>query len=219
MTTIGVLALQGAFSEHIRKLDHLGIESREVRLPADLDGLDGLIIPGGESTTIGKLIERFDMRGRILDLARDGIPIWGSCAGMIVLAREVTADSHAREQPLLGLLDVSVRRNAFGSQLESFETELDFPALGTEPLPAVFIRAPVIESWGSDVEVLASLDDGRVVAVKQGNLVATAFHPELTGDDRFHTWFASICANVQTGRQQPSLASVDRSNTSPKSGP
>jgi 5'-phosphate synthase pdxT subunit len=200
VTTIGVLALQGAFSEHVRKLEHIGIPAREVRLPADLDGLDGLIIPGGESTSIGKLIERFGLRDSILALARSGRPVWGTCAGMILLAREVVEDSRAGDQPLLGLLDVVVRRNAFGSQLDSFEAELDVPVLGDEPLPVVFIRAPVIESVGPAVNVLARLDDGRVVAVRQDNLIATAFHPELTGDDRFHTWFVELASRKPESR-------------------
>jgi 5'-phosphate synthase pdxT subunit len=200
MTTIGVLALQGAFSEHVRKLERIGVAAREVRLPADLDGLDGLIIPGGESTSIGKLIERFGLRDGILALARSGRPVWGTCAGMILLAREVVEDSRAGDQPLLGLLDVVVRRNAFGSQLDSFESDLDVPVLGDEPLPVVFIRAPVIESVGPAVDVLARLDDGRVVAVRQDNLIATAFHPELTADDRFHTWFVELASRKPESR-------------------
>ena len=192
MTTIGVLALQGAFMEHVRKLRRIGVDVREVRLPAEIEGLDGLIIPGGESTTIGKLIERFNMRDDLLALVRSGRPVWGTCAGMILMGRDVVEESRASDQPLLGVLDVSVRRNAFGSQLDSFETDLDVPMLGSDPLPVVFIRAPVVESVGPDVEVLARLDDGRIVAVRQGNLVATAFHPELTDDDRFHIWFVEL---------------------------
>ena len=192
MATVGVLALQGAFIEHVHKLRSLGVEAREVRLPADLEGVDALIIPGGESTTIGKLIDRFALREPILRLAAEGKPIWGTCAGMILLAREVDPDTQAREQPLLGLMDVVIRRNAFGSQLDSFETTLDIPILGDEPVPVVFIRAPIVSSIGPGVEVLARLPDGRPVAVRQGNLVATAFHPELTGDNRFHAWFAAL---------------------------
>ena len=207
MTTIGVLALQGAFSEHVKKLQRIGTDAREVRLPADLDGLDGLIIPGGESTTIGKLIERFDLRDGILALAAAGRPIWGTCAGMILLARDVLEETRGRDQPLLGMLDVAVRRNAFGSQLDSFEADLEMPLLGDEPLPVVFIRAPVIASVGPDVEVLARLDDGRIVAVRQGNLVATAFHPELTDDDRFHTWFVE---QVRAAERAGAAASAGR---------
>jgi 5'-phosphate synthase pdxT subunit len=194
MPVIGVLALQGAFIEHIQKLNRLGIEAREVRLPADLEGLDGLIIPGGESTTIGKLIGRFALRDPILRMAAEGRAIWGTCAGMTLVAREVDQETRARSQPLLGLMDLTVRRNAFGSQLESFETPLDFPAVGNPPFPAVFIRAPVISSIGPDVQILARLPDGQIVAARQGNLIATAFHPELTGDDRLHAWFAAIAA-------------------------
>ncbi|CAN5579187.1 pyridoxal 5'-phosphate synthase glutaminase subunit PdxT [soil metagenome] len=199
MTTIGVLALQGAFKEHIRKLDRLGVDAREVRSPTDLVGLDGLIIPGGESTTIGKLIERFGLREGILDLSHSGRPIWGTCAGMILLGREVAEESRAGDQPLLNLLDVVVRRNAFGSQLDSFEADLEVPMLGDEPFPVVFIRAPVIESVGPAVEVLAQLDDGRIVAVRHNNLVATAFHPELTPDDRFHSWFVELASRPHDG--------------------
>jgi 5'-phosphate synthase pdxT subunit len=190
--TIGVLALQGAFIEHARKLERIAVEAREVRLPPDVAGLDGLIIPGGESTTIGKLIERFSLRDPILALAAANRPIWGTCAGLILLGREVDPDTRARKQPLLGLLDVAVRRNAFGAQIDSFETTLDVPVLGPAPLPAVFIRAPVVSAVGPAVEVLARLPGGQPVAVRQGNLVGTAFHPELTADDRFHAWFAGL---------------------------
>ena len=194
MPTIGVLALQGAFIEHARKLERIGVEAREVRLPPDVAGLDGLIIPGGESTTIGKLIERFSLRDPILALAAANRPIWGTCAGLILLGREVDPDTRAREQPLLGLLDVAVRRNAFGAQIDSFETTLDVPVLGPAPLPAVFIRAPVVSAVGPTVEVLARLPGGEPVAVRQGNLVGTAFHPELTADDRCHAWFAGLAS-------------------------
>ena len=170
----------------------VGVEAREVRLPPDVAALDALIIPGGESTTIGKLIERFSLRDPILALAAANRPIWGTCAGLILLGREVDPDTRAREQPLLGLLDVAVRRNAFGSQIDSFETTLDVPVLGPAPLPAVFIRAPVVSAVGPTVEVLARLPGGEPVAVRQGNLVGTAFHPELTADDRFHAWFAGL---------------------------
>ncbi|HLT19933.1 MAG TPA: pyridoxal 5'-phosphate synthase glutaminase subunit PdxT [Thermomicrobiales bacterium] len=197
--TIGVLAVQGAFIEHIHKLQRLGIAAREVRQPGDFDGLDGLIIPGGESTTIGKLIERFELRAPIMALAASGKPIWGTCAGMILLAREVDADTRAGDQPLLGLMDLQVRRNAFGSQLDSFETELDIPAVSEEAVPAVFIRAPVISGAGPDVEVLARLDDGQIVAARQGHLLATAFHPELTDSDAFHLWFASLAGRAAYG--------------------
>jgi 5'-phosphate synthase pdxT subunit len=206
MPVIGVLALQGAFFEHVQKLKGLGVESREVRLASDLDGVDGLIIPGGESTTIGKLIDRFELRQPIVELAGRGAPLWGTCAGMILLARSVDDDTKARSQPLLGLMDLSVRRNAFGTQLDSFETDLDVPALGPEPVPAVFIRAPVISSIGPGVEALASLPDGRVVAARQDNLLVTAFHPELTADDRFHRWFADLAARRSNIAPSPAAA-------------
>ncbi|CCF83013.1 pyridoxal 5'-phosphate synthase glutaminase subunit PdxT [Nitrolancea hollandica] len=199
MPVIGVLALQGAFIEHIEKLKRLGIETREVRLPADLEGLDGLIIPGGESTTIGKLIDRFGLREPITRMAAEGTAIWGTCAGMILVAREVDQETRARSQPLLGLMDMTVRRNAFGSQLESFETALDIPEMGGPPFPAVFIRAPIISTIGPGVQVLARLPGGEIVAARQGNLIATAFHPELTTDDRLHAWFASLGAGTSHG--------------------
>ncbi|MCM8747702.1 pyridoxal 5'-phosphate synthase glutaminase subunit PdxT [Thermomicrobiaceae bacterium CFH 74404] len=189
---IGVLALQGDFREHLAALARLGVEGREIRLPSELAGISGLIIPGGESTTIGRLIERFGLREPIVEFARSGRPIWGTCAGMIVLAREVDPETRARTQHLLGLLDIVVRRNAFGPQIESFETDLEIPAVGSEPVRAVFIRAPVVAEMGPAVEPLARLTDGTVAAVRQGNLIGTAFHPELTGDDRFHAWFCRL---------------------------
>lgn len=192
MPVIGVLALQGAFIEHIQKLARLGVDAREVRLPDQLHDLDGLIIPGGESTTIGKLIDRFRLRQPIIEFARSGRPVWGTCAGMILLGREVDEETRARSQPLLGLMDLTVRRNAFGTQLDSFETDLDIPVIGPEPLHAVFIRAPIISTVGPDVEILSALPDGRIVAARQNNLIATSFHPELTADNRMHSWFADL---------------------------
>ncbi|MBI2849059.1 MAG: pyridoxal 5'-phosphate synthase glutaminase subunit PdxT [Chloroflexi bacterium] len=185
MVRVGVLALQGDFFEHISVLEQLGVRGFPIRLPGQLEGLDGLIIPGGESTTIGKLIGDFGFRLRLLDLGQEGFPIWGTCAGMIVLAKEVIES----QVPTLGLMDIKVRRNAFGRQVESFETDLDIPPIGEEPFRAVFIRAPYIEACGDGVEVLASLSDGRVVAARQGNLLVSAFHPELTSDTRFHRYF------------------------------
>jgi len=185
-----VLALQGAFAEHLDTLAAIGVEGVDVRLPTDLDGVDGLILPGGESTTMRRLIERWGLRGPILDLAASGAPIFGTCAGMIVLAHEIAGD----ETPILPLLDVTVRRNAFGRQLESFETELRVPVLGDRPVHAVFIRAPIVDRVGPDVDVLASLDDGRVVAVRQRNVIATAFHPELAGETRFHRLVATMAS-------------------------
>jgi 5'-phosphate synthase pdxT subunit len=187
---IGVLALQGAFIEHETMLRRLGAGPVEVRLPGHLDGLDGLIIPGGESTTIGKLAVDFGLLEPLRRFA-SAKPTWGTCAGLIFLARDV-----GRAQPLLGLMDVHVARNAFGRQVDSFEADLEVPALGEPPFPAVFIRAPLVESVGPDVEVLARLEDGRVVAARQGHLLATAFHPELTGDDRFHRLFLGMVGVV-----------------------
>lgn len=206
MPVIGVLALQGAFIEHIHKLARLGVDAREIRLPEQLEDLDGLIIPGGESTTIGKLIDRFELRGPIREFAASGRPLWGTCAGMILLAREVDQDTRARSQPLLGLMDLTVRRNAFGSQLESFETDLEIPVVGPDPVRAVFIRAPVISTTGPGVDVLSSLPNGRVVAARQGNLIATSFHPELTPDDRLHGWFADLARRSEEAAHQASDA-------------
>ncbi|MCY4024517.1 MAG: pyridoxal 5'-phosphate synthase glutaminase subunit PdxT [Anaerolineaceae bacterium] len=187
MLNIGVLALQGAFIEHVHMLRRAGAGAVEVRLPEELEGLDGLIIPGGESTTIGKLAVSAGLVSPLREFAGSR-PTWGTCAGMIFLAREL--DHHA--QPILALMDISVDRNAFGRQLDSFETDLDIPVLGEAPWHAVFIRAPVVTDVGDDVEVLARLADGRIVAVRQGHLLATAFHPELTDDLRFHTWFLKL---------------------------
>ncbi|MDP9366063.1 MAG: pyridoxal 5'-phosphate synthase glutaminase subunit PdxT [Chloroflexota bacterium] len=195
--TIGILALQGAFAEHRRALGRLDVETREVRLPADLDGVAGVIVPGGESTTIGKHLVRTGLDHAIHERATAGMPIWGTCAGLILLSRDVgDSGSHVGPpQPLLGLMDLRVRRNAFGAQLESFETTLDAPAVAPHPVPAVFIRAPVIEAVGPAVEVLAALPDGRPVAARQGRLLATAFHPELTDDLAFHRYFADLAAD------------------------
>jgi 5'-phosphate synthase pdxT subunit len=187
---IGVLALQGDFAEHIRMLDAIGVESVEVRLASDLEGISGLILPGGESTTMRRLIERWALREPLLDFAATGAPLFGTCAGMIVLSREI-ADG---DEPILPLLDVTVRRNAFGRQLDSFESELSVPIVGDHPVHAVFIRAPVIERVGPGVDVLARLDDGRIVAVREKNILATAFHPELADEPRFHRLIATMAA-------------------------
>jgi 5'-phosphate synthase pdxT subunit len=187
---IGVLALQGAFAEHCSTLRAIGVEAVEVRLPAHLEDIDGLILPGGESTAMRRLIERWEMRGPILDLAASGAPLFGTCAGMIVLAREIAGG----EEPILPLLDVTVERNAFGRQLDSFEMDLPVPLLGDTPVHAVFIRAPVIERAGHDVDVLARLPDGRIVAVRERNVIATSFHPELAGETRFHRLVAMMAA-------------------------
>jgi len=187
---IGVLALQGAFREHLDTLAAIGVEGVRVREPADLEGVSGLILPGGESTTMRQLIERWGLRQPILDFAETGAPIFGTCAGMIVLSREIAGG----EEPILPLLDVTVERNAFGRQLESFEADLAVDVLGGTPIHAVFIRAPVIERTGPGVDVLARLDDGRIVAVRERNVVATSFHPELAGETRFHRLVATMAA-------------------------
>jgi 5'-phosphate synthase pdxT subunit len=184
----GVLASQGAFAEHIAVLKKLGVEASPVRLPRQLAGLDGLIIPGGESTTISKLMKDYDLVPGILQLAEEGKPIFGTCAGMILLAKEIP-DSTVEP---LSLMDISVRRNAFGRQNESFETDLDIPVLGNKPFHAVFIRAPLIESVNGTTEVLARLDDGTAVAARQGKFLVSAFHPELTDDLRFHRYFLDM---------------------------
>ncbi len=191
---IGVLALQGAFIEHEQALRRIGAETRQVRLPRQLDGLDGLIMPGGESTTIGKLAVQYGLMEPIRAMAAAGKPVWGTCAGMIFMAKDV-----GREQPLLGLMDIRVARNAFGRQVDSFETDLDIRAIHTpqdaRPFHAIFIRAPLIESVGAGIEVLACLPsaaEGQIVAARQGRLLVTSFHPELSGDERFHRYFLGL---------------------------
>jgi 5'-phosphate synthase pdxT subunit len=189
---VGVLALQGAFIEHSRKLHQLGVEAVEVRLPQNLAALDALIIPGGESTTIGRLAADYGLLSPLRQFAQVR-PTWGTCAGMIFLAGDIGRD----RQPILGLMDITVSRNAFGRQINSFEIDLAVPALGEQPFHAVFIRAPVVTEAGPDVDILARLDDGRIVAVRQGHLLATAFHPELTDDNRLHQYFLSIIDEMQ----------------------
>ena len=200
---IGILSVQGAFAEHEAMLASLGAEPVRVRLPEHLHGLAGLILPGGESTTMRKLIDRWGLREPILDVAEQGVPILGTCAGMILLAREIVDD----DEPVFELLDVSVRRNAFGRQLQSFEADVSVAVLGDAPVHGVFIRAPVVERVGPEVEVLARLDDGRVVAVHQGAIIATAFHPELAGEPRFHRLLTTMAAAYEepaegTGRRR-----------------
>ncbi len=187
---VGVLALQGDFREHCKMLKELGAEPREVRLPEDLEGLDGLIIPGGESTTIGKLMVAYNLQQPLCEMIAAGTPVWGTCAGLILLARET--DNALAGQPLLATMRVRVRRNAFGSQGDSFEADLKVPALGDPPFHAVFIRGPSVESVKEGVEILATLDDGTIVAVRQDHLLGTAFHPEMTGDPRFHQYFLRL---------------------------
>ena len=190
---IGVLALQGDFAEHISMLKQIGVDTAEVRLPKHLDGLDGLIMPGGESTTIGKLAVAYDLMEPLKQFGKSHA-VWGTCAGAIFLSKDASSD-----QPLLGLMNIKVRRNAFGRQVESFETDLKIDefikATGTEhPYHAVFIRAPIIESVSGNVKVLATLEDGRIVAAQEGHWLATSFHPELTSDTRFHEYFISLAS-------------------------
>jgi len=188
---IGVLALQGDFAEHQVVLETIGAEVIQVRLPQHLAGLDGLIIPGGESTTIGKLAEAYSLIQPLRLFGREHA-IWGTCAGAIFLSKNT-----GRDQPLLGLMDINIARNAFGRQVDSFEVDMPVPALlQVDPVDrlfhAVFIRAPLIESVGKGGEVLSELEDGGIVAARQGHLLATSFHPELTGDDRFHRYFMEL---------------------------
>lgn len=184
---VGVLALQGAFREHRIMLEHCGVEAVEIRKPDELDDVAGLIIPGGESTTIGKMLIDWGLMEKIKSRAADGMAIYGTCAGMIVLARDIIAS----DQPRLGLMNIKVRRNASGRQRESFEADLNVPEFGPEPVRAVFIRAPYIEEVGPEVKVLASVDKYAVVA-RQEKLLATSFHPELTRDDRIHKYFIAM---------------------------
>jgi pyridoxal 5'-phosphate synthase pdxT subunit len=186
--TVGILALQGDFAAHARMLNGLGAQPREVRVPADLDGLDGLVIPGGESTTMTLGIEREGLAEPLRALAGAGVPVLGTCAGLILLDRD-----H------LGLMDLRARRNAFGRQVRSFEAELELAGIDGGPLCAVFIRAPWVEQHGSGVEVLAAVD-GHPVAVREGHLLAIAFHPELGGDDRIHAHFLAACDAARTRR-------------------
>lgn len=205
---IGVVAVQGAFVEHIASLHQLGVECVQVRLPGDLEELDGLVIPGGESTTISHLMAAYALLGPIRELAARGLPILGTCAGMILLARRAIGLNSAT----LGVMDIEVQRNAFGRQVNSFETLLPIPALGSDPFPAVFIRAPLISSAQPWVDILARLPDGTPVAARQGGLLGAAFHPELTTDLRFHSFFLEeVCgvtnpgalADHEDGRSKP----------------
>lgn len=185
---IGVLALQGAFREHQQMLDQCGVESVQIRKREQLEGVSALIIPGGESTTMGKLLKDFNLFEPIIKMGREGLPIFGTCAGLIMLAKDIAGS----EQPRLGLMDISVERNAFGRQVDSFEADLDIPAIGHEPFRAVFIRAPYILSTGNGVEVLARFGE-KIVFARQGRFLAAAFHPELTGDLRIHRYFLEKC--------------------------
>ena len=193
---IGVLALQGDFEAHLKMLAELGADGIPVRLPQHLDELHGIILPGGESTTIGKLMVEYGLHELLRQKIQEGIPIWGTCAGLILLAKET--DNALLGQPLLASMDIRVRRNAFGSQRESFETDLSVPVLGEAPFHTFFIRGPAVESVGPGVEVLATLDDGTIVAVREGTLLGTAFHPEVSGDPRFHHYFLRIVQSAKS---------------------
>ena len=196
---IGVLAIQGDFAEHIAVLSKLGVKAREVRLPEQLASVDALIIPGGESTTLSRLMTIYNLREPLERMAAEGRAIWGTCAGMIMLAREIT-----EEDPTpLGIMDIGVQRNAFGRQIDSFEQKLDVDALGPDPFHAIFIRAPVIIRVGKRVEVLSMLDTDRPVAVQEGRLMATSFHPELTKDYRFHSYFLELAGGKDNLPRRP----------------
>ena len=185
MVTVGVLALQGDFAEHISVMQQLGVNTLEVRHAKEFDQIDALIIPGGESTTMARLLDLDEMRESLVRFAKEGMPVWGTCAGMIMLSTWV---SDGRPEPL-GLMDIKVSRNAFGRQVDSFEAALDIPVIGEEKFHAVFIRAPIVDHVEKAVTVLGRLDDGTIVAVKQNSLLATSFHPELTKDYRLHEYF------------------------------
>jgi 5'-phosphate synthase pdxT subunit len=189
---IGILALQGAFREHHQMFGELGAETVLVKLPQHLEGLDGLVVPGGESTTMGKLLRDYELIAPIREMAAAGMPVFGTCAGMIVMAKEI----EGAPEPHLALMDVTVNRNSFGRQRESFEADVDVPALGPEPFPAVFIRAPHITSVGPTVTTLSTYND-RVVAAQEGQFLALSFHPELTADNRFHQHFMKMIETRQ----------------------
>jgi len=198
--TIGVLAVQGDVREHLAALTASGARATTVRRPEEVDAVDGLVIPGGESTTMDKLVRAFGLQGPLRARITAGLPVYGSCAGMIMLADRI-ADARP-DQQTLGGLDITVRRNAFGRQVDSFEEDLHIRELGGEPVRAVFIRAPWVEEVGADVQVLAHVEggpsDGRIVAVRQGHLLATSFHPELTGDGRVHGYFVEMVRGSHT---------------------
>jgi 5'-phosphate synthase pdxT subunit len=196
---VGVLALQGTFIEHIDILRQLGVEAPPIRLPHELNTLDALIIPGGESTTMLRLMESFGLIRPIKEMARDGLAIWGTCAGMVLLAKSISN----YEMETLCLMDMKISRNAFGSQIDSFEVDLEIPAVGEEPFHAVFIRAPIVKEAEPGVKILSRLPDGTIVAARQNRLLACAFHPEFTDDLRFHSYFLSMIS------QEPSYNSED----------
>lgn len=207
MVSIGVLALQGDFSEHVVALKKIGAEAREVRTPEDLAQVDALIIPGGESTVISRLMDRWGLRGPITERASQGMPAWGTCAGLILMAGRIT-DNSIRS---LDLMDIDVQRNAYGRQTDSFETDLHIPILGNDPMHAVFIRAPIIRRMAPAVQVLAKLGDGTPVAIRQGNLIGSTFHPELTPDTRFHAYLVALAA--EHARQNKPVVSATKSTS------
>jgi 5'-phosphate synthase pdxT subunit len=187
-TTIGVLALQGDFLEHLQVLKGLGITVQEIRLPQDLETIDGLILPGGESTTIANLLDVFDLRKPLIKRINEGLPVWGTCSGMILLAKKLVQD---RPKPL-GLMDIEVDRNAFGRQIDSFTIPLTIKQLGDTPFKATFIRAPKITKSGQGVLIISKLNDGTIIAARQNNILVTSFHPELTSDVRLHEYFLTM---------------------------
>ncbi|MEO7123920.1 MAG: pyridoxal 5'-phosphate synthase glutaminase subunit PdxT [Lacisediminihabitans sp.] len=192
---VGVLALQGDYREHLAMLRALGADARPVRRVEDLNQVSGLVIPGGESSVMDKLSRLFGLADPLKAAIESGLPVYGTCAGLIMLSNTVLDAIDGQQS--LGGLDIDVRRNAFGSQTSSFEVDLDIPAVGEEPMHAVFIRAPVVERVGDGATVVSALDDGRVVAVQQGNIIGTSFHPEMTGDSRFHQYFLDCVARVR----------------------
>jgi 5'-phosphate synthase pdxT subunit len=215
--TIGVLALQGAFAEHVTALRGLGVHVVEVRLPVHLTGLDGLIIPGGESTTIGKLATSYDLLAALRAFVAAGRPVYGTCAGLVMLANRLDQD---QEQPLVGGMDICVRRNAFGRQVQSFEQPVSIPALGAGPsFPAIFIRAPLITSVGPAADVLARLPDGSIVGARQGALLVTAFHPELSGDTRLHSHFVEMCRAARDAGSKLDVSETDERCSAPRDVP
>ena len=195
---IGVLALQGDFAKHIEALERLGVQAVPVRLPDEIDAVDGLIIPGGESTTVGKLMSRFGVDEAITRRVEEGMPVFGTCMGMIMLAKDIEGS----DQPRLGLMNIAVRRNAFGRQVDSFEADLEIPEIGGEPVRAVFIRAPLVSEIKNGARVLASLGDGTIVFVREENRLAAAFHPELTDDLRVHEYFLGMVRGEGIGNRE-----------------
>jgi len=201
---IGILALQGDFIEHIKVIQKLGAQTVSVRQPEQLEGLDGLIIPGGESTTILKLMHSYNLFQSIKELAESNLPIMGTCAGMVLLAKKVSNP----DMNTLSLMDIEVRRNAFGRQLDSFETKIAIPLLGDELFPAVFIRAPLIEKAGADVDIIGRLPDNSIVATRQGNILALSFHPELSDDSRIHRYFIDLITIHKAGDRKKATLEV-----------